>query len=244
MPITWNRQELKGCLSICPCRGVAFISKHPSIFDSTTTVRQSELFPDTGSHSIDFNLADGVELVLSKEFYSQPESDQLLKRLLTSLHWQEEDIFIFSKWVKVPRLMCWYGDPDAYYQYSGVNHQPKPWTPELQAIKEKVEQHCQCAFNSVLANLYRDGRDSMGCHADDERELGINPVIASLSLGDERLFKMHHKKSKQTLNITLAHGDLLVMAGTCQQHWLHSVPKTKSLKTLRINLTFRKILIF
>ena len=189
------------------------------------------------------NLApfDG-ELYLIKQFYRPPESDQLFAALETGLAWQEEDIFIFGKWVKVPRLMCWYGDPDAYYQYSGVNHQPKPWTTELQSVRAEVEQQCGCIFNSVLANLYRDGRDSMGCHADDEKELGLNPVIASLSLGDERLFKLHHKKRKETLHINLGHGDLLVMAGSLQHHWVHSVPKTRQLKAPRINLTFRKIL--
>lgn len=189
------------------------------------------------------NLApfDG-ELYLIRQCYRPPESDRLFAALETGLAWQEEDIFIFGKWVKVPRLMCWYGDPDAYYQYSGVNHQPRPWTPELQSVRAKVEQQCHCTFNSVLANLYRDGRDSMGCHADDEKELGLNPVIASLSLGDERLFKLHHKKRKETLDINLGHGDLLVMAGSLQHHWVHSVPKTKIIKTPRINLTFRKIL--
>jgi alkylated DNA repair dioxygenase AlkB len=205
-------------------------------------LRQTESCFGPESHTVDFNLSDGAELCLIRQFYSQPESDQLFIALLSGLHWQEEDIFIFGKWVRVPRLMCWYGDPDAYYEYSGVNHQPKPWTPDLQKIRGKIEQQCQCAFNSVLVNLYRDGKDSMGCHADDEKELGANPVIASLSLGDERLFKMHHKKSKQTLAINLTHGDLLIMGGTCQRHWLHSLPKTKMLKTPRINLTFRKIL--
>jgi alkylated DNA repair dioxygenase AlkB len=161
---------------------------------------------------------------------------------LTDLTWQEEDILIFDKWVKVPRLMCWYGDPDALYKYSGVVHRPLPWTQELLGLRNKMERQCQCVFNSVLANLYRDGKDSMGCHADSERALGKNPVIASLSLGEERLFKMHHKKTKQALDIHLAHGDLLVMGGTCQQHWVHSVPKTKTAKTPRINLTFRNIL--
>jgi alkylated DNA repair dioxygenase AlkB len=189
------------------------------------------------------NLApfDG-ELYLIKKFYRLLESDQLFATLQSGLAWQEEAIFIFGKWVKVPRMMCWYGDPDAYYRYSGVNHQPKPWSTELQSIRKKVEQQCRCAFNSVLANLYRDGNDSMGCHADDEKELGLNPVIASLSLGDERLFKLHHKKRKEILDIILGHGDLLVMAGSLQNHWMHSVPKTKKIKTPRINLTFRKIL--
>jgi len=194
-------------------------------------------------YNCDNNLVsfDG-ELYLIKQFYRSPESDQLFAALESGLDWQEEVIFIFGKRVEVPRLMCWYGDPGAYYSYSGVDHQPMPWTPELLSIRARVEQQCQCAFNSVLANLYRDGRDSMGCHADDENELGLNPVIASLSLGDERLFKLHHKKRKETLDIILGHGDLLVMAGTLQHHWLHSVPKTKKIKTPRINLTFRKIL--
>lgn len=200
-----------------------------------------------GAHTTLFNCDNNLvpfdgELYLIKQFYRSPESDQLFAALETGLAWQEEDIFIFGKWVKVPRLMCWYGDPGAYYQYSGVNHQPRPWTPELQSVRARIEQQCQCAFNSVLANLYRYGNDSMGCHADDEKELGLNPVIASLSLGDERLFKLHHKKRKDTLDIILGHGDLLVMAGSLQHHWLHSVPKTKKIKTPRINLTFRKIL--
>ena len=191
-----------------------------------------------GSNLVPF---DG-ELYLIKQFYRLPEADQLFVTLQTGLDWQEESIFIFGRWVKVPRLMCWYGDADAYYRYSGVNHQPLPWNAALQSVRAQVERQCRCTFNSVLANLYRDGLDSMGCHADDEKELGLNPVIASLSLGDERLFKLHHKKRKETVDIVLGHGDLLVMAGALQHHWLHSVPKTKKLKTPRINLTFRSIL--
>jgi alkylated DNA repair dioxygenase AlkB len=183
------------------------------------------------------------ELYLIRQFYPQPEADLLFATFKTGLAWQEETIAIFGKWIKVPRLMCWYGDPDASYRYSGVNHQPRPWTTELQSVRDKAEQQCQCAFNSVLANLYRDGKDSMGCHADDEKELGPNPVITSLSLGDERLFKLHHKKRKESMDISLGHGDLLVMAGALQHYWMHSVPKTKKLKTPRINLTFRKILV-
>ena len=157
-------------------------------------MRQTELNFDLEHAAINFNLADGAELILFREFYNKAEADCLFSKLVANLSWQEEDIFIFSKWVKVPRLMCWYGDPDAYYQYSAVSHKPLAWTQELLAIRAKVEQHCQCTFNSVLANLYRDGRDSMGCHADNEKELGLNPTIASLSLGEERLFKLHHKK--------------------------------------------------
>jgi alkylated DNA repair dioxygenase AlkB len=181
------------------------------------------------------------ELYLIKQFYSLPEAGRLFAQLQAELVWQEEAIFIYGRWVKVPRLMCWHGDKEAWYRYSGVNHAPLPWTPVLQAIRERVEKQCQCSFNSVLANLYRNGDDSMGCHADDEKELGLNPVIASLSFGDERLFRLSHKKSKEKLDIVLGHGDLLVMAGILQHHWLHAVPKTKKLKTPRINLTFRDI---
>lgn len=190
------------------------------------------------------NLApfDG-ELFLIKQFYPLPESDLLFSKLKSTLAWQEEEILIYGKRCKVPRLMCWYGDRGACYRYSGVDHQPLPWTDELLLIKEKVQSYCQSTFNSVLANLYRNGSDSMGCHADDEKELGQNPVIASLSLGDERLFKLHHKKRKVTLDINLGHGDLLVMAGTLQHHWVHSIPKTPKLKGPRINLTFRKIIV-
>jgi alkylated DNA repair dioxygenase AlkB len=117
------------------------------------------------------------------------------------------------------------------------------WTSELLAVKSTIEKRCQFTFNSVLANLYRNGSDSMGCHADDEKELGNHPVIASLSLGETRLFKLHHKKRKITLNFELGHGDLVVMAGALQQHWVHSVPKTTLNKAPRINLTFRRILV-
>ena len=183
------------------------------------------------------------ELYLIKAFYGFHESDLLFKQLQSELDWQEEAIFIYGKWLKVPRLMYWYGDAEAAYRYSGVNHQPLPWTLVLQAVRERIAQRCECAFNSVLANLYRDGQDSMGCHADDEKEMGQNPVIASLSLGDERLFKLHHKSGKEKLDIVLGHGDLLVMAGEMQHHWMHSVPKTKKAKSPRINLTFRKIML-
>lgn len=188
------------------------------------------------------NLAplDG-ELYLIKQFYPTKQAGQLFSNLLEHLPWQEEEIFIFGKWVKVPRLMCWFGDPGAFYKYSGVNHSPLPWTPELLGIKTKIEQHYPCQFNSVLANLYRNGQDSMGCHADNEKELGQNPIIASLSFGDKRVFKLHHKKKKQHLDLTLGSGDLLIMAGELQHHWVHSIPKTKKQKSARINLTFRLI---
>lgn len=182
------------------------------------------------------------ELSLQRQFYAPPEADVLMVRLLDELVWQEEKIVIAGKPVKVPRLVCWYGDPDAVYRYSGVSHQPLPWTETLLSIKQRVEDCCGYSFNSVLANLYRDGSDSMGWHADKERELGVNPAIASLSFGAARLFKIRHIKTAETVDIELQHGYLLLMAGALQHHWRHCVPKTRQHKTPRINLTFRRIL--
>ena len=184
---------------------------------------------------------DGV-VYLFREFYRPPEADRLFASLVTDLAWQEEEIMIVGKKVKVPRLMCWYGAEDAIYQYSGVIHAPLPWTDVLLDIKQRIEKHSGETFNSVLANLYRDGGDSMGWHADKEKELGKNPEIASLSLGDERIFKLRHNKTGATLDIHLQHGDLLMMGGSLQHHWRHCIPKIRREKSERINLTFRKIL--
>lgn len=180
-------------------------------------------------------------LYLVKAFYPGVEADQLFQVLMKNLNWQQEQIFIYGRWLKVPRLMCWYGDEGADYQYSGVKHSPLPWTDSLLLIKQKIESAYQCSFNTVMANLYRDGSDSMGCHADDEKELGTNPFIASLSLGEQRLLRFRHTKSKQVVDVLLSHGDLLLMADEIQHHWKHELPKTKKIKTERINLTFRTI---
>jgi alkylated DNA repair dioxygenase AlkB len=182
------------------------------------------------------------ELFLVKDFCDKETAQGLFDNFLHSLDWQQEQIFLYGLWVKVPRLMCWYGDKGASYHYSGVSHQPLPWTDSLLLIKQQIEAFFPCEFNSVMANLYRNGSDSMGCHADDESELGNNPVIASLSLGEDRLLKFRHHKRKEVLDVTLGHGDLLLMTGVIQHHWRHELPKTKKKKAERINLTFRKVL--
>jgi len=181
------------------------------------------------------------ELYLVKKFYQQHEAEQLFSVLLKSLTWQQEKIFLYGRWLQVPRLMCWYGDKYAEYRYSGVNHQPLEWTEPLLSVKHKIQTFYPCTFNSVMANLYRTGADSMGCHADDEKELGVNPIIASLSLGEQRLLKFRHQKSKQVFDVVLSNGDLLLMAGEIQHYWRHELPKTKKIKTERINLTFRRV---
>ncbi len=188
------------------------------------------------------NLAplDG-ELYWLQTFIEPREADRLFRVLLDTLAWAEEEIVIAGKAVRVPRLVCWYADADAVYRYSGVRHEPLPWSEELLAIRQTIEEQLGLSFNSVLANLYRDGNDSMGWHADKEKELGRDPVIASLSLGEERRFRIRHNKTRQILDFPLRHGDLLVMAGALQQHWRHCVPKSRVPKRPRINLTFRRI---
>lgn len=188
------------------------------------------------------NLAerDG-ELYYIEGFIAREEACALHQRLFEELAWREEEIAIGAQRVKVPRLVCWYGDPQAVYSYSGVVHPPLPWTPTLQRLKERLENYTRHSFNSVLGNLYRSGGDSMGWHADKEKELGPNPFIASLSLGEERLFKIRHNKTKKTLAIPLTDGSLLLMGGSLQHHWRHCVPKSRREKRARINLTFRRI---
>lgn len=188
------------------------------------------------------NLApyDG-ELYLLRNFYPAATADEYFRVLYHSLAWQSEQLLIYGRRLNVPRLMAWYGDAGAHYRYSGVDHEPLPWTTELEALRTDVQTLCLQPFNSVLANLYRDGRDSMGCHADDEKELGQNPLIASLSFGETRLLRFRHPPSGSKLDMDLNHGDLLIMAGQLQHHWRHELPKTRKAKQARINLTFRRI---
>jgi alkylated DNA repair dioxygenase AlkB len=189
------------------------------------------------------NLAtcDG-QLILLRGFYPDNVADEWFDRLYHGLAWQQEQLFIYGRWLAVPRLMCWYGDVGVQYRYSHVDHTPLDWTADLLRIKTDLEAACQCRFNSVLGNLYRNGLDSMGCHADDEKELGINPLIASLSFGAQRVLRFRHARLGLKFDVPLAHGDLLIMTGELQHHWKHELPKTRKVDMPRINLTFRLIL--
>ena len=170
------------------------------------------------------------------------EASELQDRMLTEIDWQHEDVLIFGQRRPVPRLVAWHGDPGASYTYSGTPHQPLPWTPALELVRERALSLTGCAFNSVLLNLYRDGRDGMGWHSDDEPELGRDPVIASVSLGAPRRFCLRHRRRKdRRLDVSLGHGSLLLMAGATQHHWVHAVPKTAVPVGPRVNLTFRQI---
>lgn len=157
-------------------------------------------------------------------------------------------IRLFGREVASPRLSCWIGDAGASYVYSRTRFEPRPWPPALRALRTRVEHACGARFNSVLANLYRDGNDAMGWHSDDEPELGTAPVIASLSLGAERTLRFRRKRARgaaatpgDTLALRLPHGSLLRMSGDAQQLYQHALPRTRMRIDARINLTFRRI---
>lgn len=167
-------------------------------------------------------------------------ADQWLAGLEQQIAWRQDLLSIGGRQIPIPRLQAWYGDAGASYSYSGLKMQPLPWTPLLGAIKQKVEALSGESFNAVLLNRYRDGGDSVGWHSDDEPELGVNPVIASLSLGATRLFRMQHKSKKQGVyKVALEQGSLLLMRGVTQHYWRHQLPKTRRAVGQRINLTFR-----
>ncbi len=183
-------------------------------------------------------VADGGAILFAPDFLSETEADQLFAKLVVDAAWRQER----SIWGHMaPRLTAYYADPSVDYRYSGVTHEGVGWPENLTWVKDRIEKQVEESFNSVLLNLYRDGDDSMGFHADDEKELGENPTVPSLSLGATRSFVLRHKKSKQKLTYQLTHGSLLVMAGSLQHFWKHAIPKTKAKVGQRINLTFRKV---
>jgi alkylated DNA repair dioxygenase AlkB len=188
-------------------------------------------------------IPDG-ELVYLPSFVSPAAADRLLSTLLDLPDWKRERLTIFGRQVYTPRLTAWYGDPGIGYAYSGVVHTALPWLEELLDLRARMSAELSLSFNGVLANRYRDGRDSMGWHSDDERELGPRPVIASISLGARRRFLLRHRSRKDlaTLELSLEHGSLLLMKGDTQHHWRHSVPKAARCTSERVNLTFRRIL--
>jgi alkylated DNA repair dioxygenase AlkB len=173
--------------------------------------------------------------------FSPGEADRLFADLRRRIEWRGEEVVIFGQRRAVPRLVAWHGDPGARYTYSGVAHEPLAWTAALREVLARVESLAGQRFNSVLLNLYRDGRDGMGWHADDEPELGREPVIASVSLGAARRFRLRHRRHRETTAIDLEHGSLLLMQGPTQHHWLHALPKTARPVGERINLTFRHV---
>ena len=196
------------------------------------------LFPP---EKIAFDLQD-ADIAYYPEFFSVQKANELYEKLLNEVPWQQDNIKVYGKIHPQPRLTALFGNEGKPYGYSNIIMQPHAWNPLLMYIKEEIEAICNENFTTVLLNQYRDGKDSNGWHADNEKELGRNPVIASVSFGAERTFQLKHNtilNLKQ--NINLQHGSLLIMKGETQHFWKHQIPKTAKKIEKRINLTFRII---
>ena len=185
----------------------------------------------------------GATINFFPDFLSKTQADSLLDVFYNQTKWQQDTIKVFVKTHPQPRLTALYGNNGLPYSYSNITMHPHPMTFEIETLMQQIKSVCSSEFTSVLMNLYRNGSDSNGWHSDDEKELGINPVIASLSLGETRMFHLRHKFDKsQRHKMELTHGSLLIMSDETQHQWQHQIPKTKKEVRPRINLTFRKVL--
>ena len=190
---------------------------------------------------INLNLKNGSITYYPKFFYKE-EADFYFNNLLQHINWKQDKITIYGKTHLQPRLTSFFANNKNTYSYSNITMQPEPFKGSLLKIKNKLESNLNLEFTSCLANLYRNGQDSNGWHADNEKELGKNPIIASISFGEERVFNLKHKHDKiLKKKIVLQHGSLLLMQGETQHNWLHQIPKTSKKIGPRINLTFRII---
>ena len=199
-----------------------------------------ELFPRSDPQPVQMPDAE-VLLWTAVDLGDEPTA--LRDALIEQTPWRQDRIKLFGKVHDQPRLTAWYGDPGTAYTYSGLTLEPLPWTPLLTSLRARVEALSQVTFNSVLLNYYRDNRDAMGMHADDEPELGERPVIASLSLGATRTLVFRHRTrgNLAPVKLPLASGSLLLMRGTTQSHWKHGINRSARRCGPRINLTFRRV---
>jgi alkylated DNA repair dioxygenase AlkB len=181
------------------------------------------------------------QFILHRSWLPKSLADPLFKDLLNTISWQEEWISMYGKQVLCPRLTYWMGDCQARYVYSNISHNPNPWHGEVERLKTIIEQQCKSSLNSCLLNLYRNQLDSVSWHQDNEPELGEEPFIASLSLGESRIFEIKNIASKKKFQLNLHHGDLLIMQKSSQSNWLHQLPKSQFDCNPRVNLTFRMI---
>lgn len=170
------------------------------------------------------------------------EAEAYLNRLLTEIEWRNDEAVIFGRHIITKRKVAWYGDNTYTYTYSNITRQALPWTADLLALKKLTEGLTGVRYNSCLLNLYHDGDEGMAWHSDDEKELEPDGAIASLSFGAERRFLFRHRDRKEKIEVMLATGSLLVMRGTTQTYWLHSLPKMKKVRSPRVNLTFRTMM--
>src|ERR687884_802387 len=172
---------------------------------------------------------------------SSQVANQYFDLLMQNIQWEKDEVIIFGKHITTKRKVAWYGDSEYLYTYSNTTKRALACTKELSELKQIVEKYAGIKFNSCLLNLYHNGNEGMGWHSDDEKPLGKNNTIASLSFGAERKFSFKHKRTKQIVSLVLEHGSLLVMKGATQSNWLHSLPKSKNITQPRMNLTFRTI---
>ena len=180
---------------------------------------------------------------LTQGWLSPAAADQWRTTLLESVHWQQPVVQVYGRQHSVPRKTAFLAEQGLTYRYSGTRHVGEGWSPWFAPLLDQINEACGCRFNGCLLNLYRNGEDRMGWHADDEPEIDQQQPIASLSLGASRDFLLKRRfESDQRVTLPLADGDLLVMHPGCQQHWLHSVPQRRRILAMRINLTFRRFL--
>ncbi len=173
--------------------------------------------------------------------FTQQQANFYFNRLLATINWQNDKAIIFGKTILTKRKVAWHADKPYQYTYSNTTKTALPWTPELLELKTRIEQKTNETYNSCLLNLYHNGNEGMAWHSDAEKKLKKNGAIGSLSFGAARKFAFKHKQTKETVQLVLEHGSLLVMKGIIQTHWLHRLPPTTKVTTPRINLTFRTI---
>lgn len=180
------------------------------------------------------------------DFLPRAQADALYHELREGLSWEQREVTIYGRSVPQPRLHYWMADPGVRYTYSGLTLESRPWANSVDQLRHQLVSELGVGFNSALINYYRDGADSMGWHSDDERDLGVDPIVASISLGAERDFQIRARDPAQrdpsAQNITLEHGSLLIMQAGFQRHFQHALPKRKKVTTPRINLTFRAVI--
>lgn len=195
----------------------------------------------TGTAASQTILLPEAELHYYEALFSKEESDRLFSSLLEHINWQQGEGTFFWKKALIPRLQAWYGETDEskIYKYSGMTLIPMDWTPDLLFIKNRVDELAGVHFTNALVNLYRDGRDGVGWHSDDESILGENPIIGSVSFGATRVFQLRHKTRGIRFELELKHGSFLLMQGPIQHYWQHRVPKKAGITRPRINVTFR-----
>jgi alkylated DNA repair dioxygenase AlkB len=211
-------------------------------------MKQTDLFGNEIDSKLVKKINTGLTVIENGEYIFLPnyfikeESDLYFTMLKDKIEWKQESMNMYGKQLNFPRLTAWYGDNDKPYSFSGIKLSPQSWNKELLEIKNRIEPKALVSFNSVLLNRYRSGNDSISWHTDAEKELGKNPIIASVNFGATRKFQLRHIHTKEKLEIELTHGSLLIMQGELQHFWQHQVPKTSQNVTERINLTFRVII--